>query len=531
MKNLKSHYYKLIDSLTSYSICRPDIRFYCENINSQGKKQVVINTQSNNILSNIITQHWTIGYFKQLQPFLFIFNNNNTQVSQIPVSQSTQLSQSPTANNNLTNEMINNYWKNIGDLENEECIYGYISDGKTINNNEHQLLYLNFRPIDNNRIIKVFNQTWKSKGYNYHPNIILNIHLLPGNYDINLSPDKRDVMIKDENLLLEQLTNKLQFIWKPKSIRYDSNPSSQESQKFSNDDDILYSDNDDSNGINIPIDITDENNKESEIQIPPTNNSEMISNSISSSNNNISLSQSSLLSLSNNNINEDDNYMLVFSELPTQKCDNNNSEKEKKKKKILSQKSQIEIEDDDDNDFDEKIENQKEEKPLSLLSQRNNNNKLNIQLIDDDNSSNNMSLSSQSVNHKTSQSSNHSNISDVMMCDLDNNNSNDLTTPSKNQKRNSNSSRSRSRSTSPLIKRKIKEIISEERERRTKKKYDKLLKKNSERWEIPTLDVNDKDRRSEYVEEEDDDERRRSKKSKIDSSVYINIYIIMNSLI
>lgn len=44
MKNLKTHYYKFIDNLTCYSICKPNIRIYCENITNNGKKQIILNT-------------------------------------------------------------------------------------------------------------------------------------------------------------------------------------------------------------------------------------------------------------------------------------------------------------------------------------------------------------------------------------------------------------------------------------------------------------------------------------------------------
>lgn len=106
------------------------------------------------------------------------------------------LNQEKTYDLSPTNEIINDYWCNK-EKPTEECIYGLISDGKSFNNDDKQYLYINLRPIDNSRITKLFNQIWKQSEYKFHPSIFLNINLNHGQYDINLTPDKREVMIKN----------------------------------------------------------------------------------------------------------------------------------------------------------------------------------------------------------------------------------------------------------------------------------------------------------------------------------------------
>lgn len=71
--------------------------------------------------------------------------------------------------------------------------------------------YLNKRPIDIPRKFKgVFTEVYRQYNPAMSPLIIVNIEVEDNNYDINVSPDKREVFIKNEDEVIGALKIKLQ---------------------------------------------------------------------------------------------------------------------------------------------------------------------------------------------------------------------------------------------------------------------------------------------------------------------------------
>lgn len=75
---------------------------------------------------------------------------------------------------------------------------------------DRQFIYLNGRPWDSNKLLKVFNEVFRShnnsnSGGNSFPFLIADFKLRGDSYDVNVSPDKRTLMVHDENLLVDAL--------------------------------------------------------------------------------------------------------------------------------------------------------------------------------------------------------------------------------------------------------------------------------------------------------------------------------------
>ena len=66
-------------------------------------------------------------------------------------------------------------------------------------------MYINKRPCDNQRVIKLINEVYRQYNQSQYPMFILNISLSSKNVDINVTPDKLKIFIKNENLLLALL--------------------------------------------------------------------------------------------------------------------------------------------------------------------------------------------------------------------------------------------------------------------------------------------------------------------------------------
>jgi DNA mismatch repair protein PMS2 len=73
-------------------------------------------------------------------------------------------------------------------------------------NKDYVFFYLNKRPIDLPRKFKnLFGEIYKQYNPSMNPLLILNIDVEDNNYDINVSPDKREVFIKNEDEVIEHL--------------------------------------------------------------------------------------------------------------------------------------------------------------------------------------------------------------------------------------------------------------------------------------------------------------------------------------
>lgn len=82
-------------------------------------------------------------------------------------------------------------------------------------NNEKQFFYLNGRPVDLPRVMKALNECWRQYEMGHKPAAILNFALPHGTFDVNVSPDKREVLIIAEGALLDAFKAGLHAIWEP----------------------------------------------------------------------------------------------------------------------------------------------------------------------------------------------------------------------------------------------------------------------------------------------------------------------------
>ncbi|CEH11845.1 DNA mismatch repair protein-MLH2/PMS1/Pms2 family [Ceraceosorus bombacis] len=80
---------------------------------------------------------------------------------------------------------------------------------------DRQNLYLNGRPWDNACIIRAFNEVYRSFNTNQSPLLAANFEVPGSRYDVNVSPDKRTLLIHDETLVTEQLKTQLETTFAP----------------------------------------------------------------------------------------------------------------------------------------------------------------------------------------------------------------------------------------------------------------------------------------------------------------------------
>lgn len=78
---------------------------------------------------------------------------------------------------------------------------------------DRQFYFINGRPCDPSKVMKLVNEIYHSYNRNQYPCIVLNITTHLHQVDINVTPDKRQLMLINEKLLLATIKVNLRCIF------------------------------------------------------------------------------------------------------------------------------------------------------------------------------------------------------------------------------------------------------------------------------------------------------------------------------
>jgi DNA mismatch repair protein PMS2 len=117
----------------------------------------------------------------------------------------------PSARPGATQSLKN--WSNDEDTGSHTIkIVGHISRpvvGEGRQTSDRQMYFVNSRPCTLPQVSKAFNEVYKTFNNNQSPFIFADIKLDTNAYDVNVSPDKRTIMLHDQAALLEKLKESL----------------------------------------------------------------------------------------------------------------------------------------------------------------------------------------------------------------------------------------------------------------------------------------------------------------------------------
>lgn len=189
-KNHKREFNRAIAVLTNYAIIMPHIRFTIFNISGKNnKKNLVVSTQGgdkNTILKNMIS----------------IFGTNGN-AGLVPLDIETE-------------DIQMKFKLNKGELPVTRLMTikfkGYISNtsfGLGRLSTDRQFFYINDRPVNMKRFAKCINEVYRSFNNVQYPVVIFNLVVDNAFLDINVSPDKRTILIHNEETVIDVLRGKL----------------------------------------------------------------------------------------------------------------------------------------------------------------------------------------------------------------------------------------------------------------------------------------------------------------------------------
>ncbi|XP_041830869.1 mismatch repair endonuclease PMS2 [Melanotaenia boesemani] len=185
-RNIKKEYAKMIHVLQAYCIISTGVRITCSNQNGQGKRSTVLSTSGSQAMRDNIG---AIFGPKQLQSLL-------------PFQQ-----MSPSEN------VIEEYGIKDADLPKQLfSITGFVSRGDHgvgRSATDRQFFFINNRPCDPHKVTKLVNEVYHMYNRHQYPFVALNIAVASECVDVNVTPDKRQIFLQEEKLLLAILKTSL----------------------------------------------------------------------------------------------------------------------------------------------------------------------------------------------------------------------------------------------------------------------------------------------------------------------------------
>ncbi|XP_027730537.1 mismatch repair endonuclease PMS2 [Vombatus ursinus] len=178
-RNIKKEFTKMVQVLQAYCIISTGIRINCTNQVGQGKRQTILCTNGNSTVKENIGAVFGQKQLQSLIPFV-----------QLPPSES----------------VCEEYGIDYSDaLHNLFSISGFVSHsdhGVGRSTTERQFFFINQRPCDPAKISRLVNEVYHLYNRHQYPFVVLNISVDSECVDINVTPDKRQILLQEEKLLL-----------------------------------------------------------------------------------------------------------------------------------------------------------------------------------------------------------------------------------------------------------------------------------------------------------------------------------------
>ncbi|KAJ1451026.1 hypothetical protein M885DRAFT_530745 [Pelagophyceae sp. CCMP2097] len=90
-----------------------------------------------------------------------------------------------------------------------------VGDGVGRTEADRQFVFVNGRPIEWPRLSRGVNEVWRTFEMKHKPAFVLDVTVDRDDVDVNVAPDKREVVIDGESALVSALKAKLQDLWEP----------------------------------------------------------------------------------------------------------------------------------------------------------------------------------------------------------------------------------------------------------------------------------------------------------------------------
>ncbi|XP_030368943.1 mismatch repair endonuclease PMS2 [Scaptodrosophila lebanonensis] len=202
-RNIKKEFTKMCHILQAYCMVSKGVRIICSNQSTKGVKTVVLQTHgSQDVLANISAVFGT----RQVADIVPLKSPlEGGQLSEESLRAELQ-SDNAADSTQFSSEDVERLNQDDFQLE------GYISScrhGAGRSSKDRQFYYVNSRPCDLKNVSKVLNDVYHRFNGQQQPFVYLNILTARKDVDVNLTPDKRQLLLNNEKILLLALKKAL----------------------------------------------------------------------------------------------------------------------------------------------------------------------------------------------------------------------------------------------------------------------------------------------------------------------------------
>lgn len=187
-RNIKREWGKVISLLNQYACIQTGVKFTVSQTPNKGKRIVLFSTKANKTTRENIVNVFGAKTISAL------------------VTLDLKLELEATSGSSQR-------WTNQEDGGSKEILVkGYVSrpnHGEGRQTPDRQMFYVNSRPCGLPQFAKVFNEVYKSFNSSQSPFIFADIQLDTHLYDVNVSPDKRTILLHDQTRMLDNLRDSL----------------------------------------------------------------------------------------------------------------------------------------------------------------------------------------------------------------------------------------------------------------------------------------------------------------------------------
>ncbi|KIW00158.1 uncharacterized protein PV09_08334 [Verruconis gallopava] len=189
-KNIKREYGKVLGLLHAYACVSTGVRFSVSNVPRKGKKVVVFSTKNNPTTRENIANVYGAKTLLALTPL-------DLSLELRPTAPSIQLAKG---------------WNPTKDVIREVRLEGHISRpvvGEGRQTPDRQMFFVNSRPCALPQVSKAINDVYKAYNITQSPFIFADLKIDTNAYDVNVSPDKRTILLHDQAALLDAIKDGL----------------------------------------------------------------------------------------------------------------------------------------------------------------------------------------------------------------------------------------------------------------------------------------------------------------------------------
>lgn len=189
-RNIQKEFGKMCQMLQGYGLIAYGKRIILTNHTTKGGKSVIMSTNgSHSLMENIV------AVFGSKQ-------GTNLLKIRPPIEPNEVLTQEVIKSLDSSITVSEDILERLG--SNNFEFDGYVSTcnhGCGRSSRDRQFFFINGRPCDPKTIAKLVNEVYHRYNQNQHPFIVLNIVLARIDVDVNVTPDKRQVMVNNETIL------------------------------------------------------------------------------------------------------------------------------------------------------------------------------------------------------------------------------------------------------------------------------------------------------------------------------------------